>query len=194
MSTESEHYTKAALQRFLNIAAAQSLMNPNTVGGYKAAVTKVLEQVPDTTDVRTVDLATEVRRYNNAHPGELSPNSLGQYQRRLQVVIAELGKYVADPTKYKGRGRSPVESPVNGKRVEVKRPKAKSTEPAPTPAAAAPTPPPMPAQVAGLSYAYPLRGDFLAQVVVPRDMKAEEARRLTRFIMTLAHDYTPSTE
>lgn len=48
-----------------------------------------------------------------------------------------------------------------------------------------------PGAIAGLSLEFPMSPDFLAQIVVPRDMKAGEARRLSRFIMALAHDYEP---
>ena len=39
-----------------------------------------------------------------------------------------------------------------------------------------------------------MRPDFLAQVVIPRDMKVVEARRFSRFILTLAQDYQPPDE
>jgi len=37
-----------------------------------------------------------------------------------------------------------------------------------------------------------MRPDFLAQVVIPRDMKVDEAKRLSRFILTLALDFQPN--
>ncbi len=191
----SDEFSKAALRTFLDTISAQSLVNPNTASGYKAAAARILEQVEDTTDVRSIDLATEVRRYNNAHPGELSPSSLAQYQRRLEVSIEEFTKYVNDPAKYKGRGRSPVDGNGAAKKPETKRIKLVTPQPGSVAltggqpiVTVAPTP------KAGLSYDYPLRPDFLAQVVVPRDMKVSEARRLTSFIMTLAHDYDPPQE
>lgn len=42
-----------------------------------------------------------------------------------------------------------------------------------------------------LSHAFPLRQDFLAQVMLPRDLKSAEAKRLAAFIATLAVDYSP---
>jgi hypothetical protein len=38
---------------------------------------------------------------------------------------------------------------------------------------------------------YPLREDFIAQVLLPRGMTSEEARRLCAFIRTLAVDFVP---
>lgn len=35
-------------------------------------------------------------------------------------------------------------------------------------------------------YEYPLRPDFMAQAVLPRNLTAQEAKRICAFIMTLA--------
>lgn len=42
------------------------------------------------------------------------------------------------------------------------------------------------AQSRGLEYVYPLRPDFDARVVVPRDLTLHETRRLAAFLATLA--------
>jgi hypothetical protein len=39
---------------------------------------------------------------------------------------------------------------------------------------------------------YPIREDFLAQLIVPRDITMDEARRLGAFIATLAKDFKPA--
>jgi hypothetical protein len=148
----------------------------------------VLEDVADTDDVRTVDVATAIRRYHNKHPGELKGTVLKEYERRLKLALADFVQYTDEPTSYKGRGRGPSNSNDGG------RPPRKAKNQTVTPATghlsiegAAPKL----TAVAGLSLEFPMRADFLAQVVVPRDMKADEARRLSRFIMTLALDYEP---
>ena len=46
---------------------------------------------------------------------------------------------------------------------------------------------------AGISLEYPLRPDLLAQVVVPRDLTVEEARRMGAFLVTLAVDFRPAS-
>lgn len=43
-----------------------------------------------------------------------------------------------------------------------------------------------------MTHRFPLRPDFMAQVVVPQDMTAAEARRLIEFIATLVRPITPS--
>jgi len=39
-----------------------------------------------------------------------------------------------------------------------------------------------------LTLDYPLRTDFIAQVVVPSDLTTEEARRMVEFLLTLTVD------
>jgi hypothetical protein len=46
----------------------------------------------------------------------------------------------------------------------------------------------------GLCNDYPMRPDFLAQVVVPRDMTYREAKRLAAFIMALTEEPEPVDE
>jgi hypothetical protein len=177
-------FTKAGLKTFFDTAQAQNLYNQNTLGSWKSAFTKVLGDVLDNTDVRTIDLKTAIRRYNNANPGVLSPASLQAYEKRLAIVIDEFTKYQTDPAAFKGRGRSPT-APGSPKRVDTKiTPKtgvANIQESSDTVVA-------MGYATPGLSLEFPMRTDFLAQIVVPRDMKHAEAVRFTRFIMALAQD------
>lgn len=183
--------TKAALTRFLDTVTQKGLVNANTANGWRAACTRILEDVGDGEDVRSLDLPTAVKRYKNRHPGDLSPSSLKEYERRLGLVLKEFTSYVNDPAAYKGRGRGIGKQ--NGDRsartarrgnkaapvvAELARPeKADNARPIVTP---------------GLSLEFPMRPDFLAQVVIPRDMKVDEAKRLSRFILTLALDFQPN--
>jgi hypothetical protein len=194
MSTE---YSKSKLNGFVAMQIAKSLINPNTGNGYKVAAAALLEQVGEDEDVRTVDLDVAVRRYNNSHPNELSPKSLGVYKRRVQRLITDFVKYTENPAAFKGRGRSPLEM-GNGEKKKDKSKTEKGANTTITPATGNLSLSGQPAQLlmqpsprTGLTLDYPLRTDFLAQVIVPRDMKAEEARRLSRFIMTLAQDFNP---
>jgi hypothetical protein len=43
----------------------------------------------------------------------------------------------------------------------------------------------------GLTLSYPLRVDFLADIVIPRDLNTTEAKRLGAFLLTIAVDYQP---
>ena len=178
-------FSKAALKVYLDVASSKALVNPNTLAGWKAAVSRILEEEADATDVRSLDIKTAIRRYNNRQPGVLSPASLTQYEKRLAVIIAEFTKYQNDPAGYKGYGRHPT-APSASKKAEIKlAPEGAKLQASSSSITANVTVTP------GLPFAFPLRPDFLAQVVVPRDMTSIEARRLTRFIMTLAQDFNP---
>src|SRR5882757_8087220 len=101
-------FSKNSFDTFLDISLNKGLANPHTAGGWKAAAAKILEDAPGTADVRTIDIKTAIRRYNNGHPGVLSPASLSAYEKRLAVAIAEFTKFTKDPSGYKGHGRHPT--------------------------------------------------------------------------------------
>jgi hypothetical protein len=46
-----------------------------------------------------------------------------------------------------------------------------------------------PTPTRGLAYSYPLRGDFMAQLVLPYDLTDLEAKRLGAFLLSLANLY-----
>lgn len=185
------NFSAKALVEFAEMLETRGLAKPNTARGYKVAVVKILDGLapPEAEDVRSVDVPRAVRRFNNMHPGELSPLSLREYQRRVQSLIAEFVKYHADPTTYTGISRD-----VGGEgKLTVKRRRVRLKTPgAPGPGVVVEIPERVDApRLAAISLDFPLRPDFLAQVVIPRDLKADEARRLCAFVMTLAADYEP---
>lgn len=186
-------YTFAELTSFLDFLSEKGLANTNTVQGMRVAVTKVLVDLSpeEEKDIRRVDVALAVRRFVNKNPGALSPNSLAEYQRRVATAIKEFVAYKENPAGYTGYGGG-VSSRTASSRSEnsVKTPKRRQDSAAPnaqpnSPIDAPPTP-------GGLPYNYPLRPDFLVQVVLPRDLKADEAKRLCAFIGTLAVDFSAS--
>ncbi len=193
---EAPDYSKASLQRFLETAERQGFFNANTLGGMKSAVAKLLEDT-DAEDMRKVDVKVATIRYHNKHPGDLSPSSLGTYEQRLKRVIEEFGKYNQDPTGYK-----PFSKPVS--KTTADRParagKARKEDDAVVEAevisrntgvltfdSLARTTP------TAMAMEYPIRDNFMAQVILPRGMTSEEARRLCAFIRTLAVDFSPET-
>lgn len=184
----SSDFSKNALMKFLDTVVAKGLMNANTAGGLKAACSRILDDLADTDDVRGVDVNTAVVRYNNRNPGALSPNSLAEYQRRVSRAISDFVSWVENPASFKPRARGA--SGKNGRKTEnASGQRATATHPdAPSHTVHPPAP-----TSTGLPLSYPLRPDFLAQVVIPRDLTAEEARRLGAFLMTLAADFRPTT-
>ncbi|MBE7422139.1 MAG: hypothetical protein HS110_06855 [Zoogloeaceae bacterium] len=184
----SSDYSKGALLKFLDTVVAKGLMNTNTAGGLKAACLRILDDLADADDVRKVDVNTAVIRYNNRNPGILSPNSLAEYQRRVARAIADFVSWTEDPIAFKPRTRGA--SGKNGGKTE--NPSSRRTAAAPREEPTTVHVSPMVAAMPGLSLNYPLRQDFLAHVVIPRDLTVEEARRLGAFLLTLAADYRPA--
>ncbi len=183
--------SKANLLKFIDYAITKGLVNANTGGGWKAACNKILEEYGPDDDLASVDVPSEVLRFNNRHPGLLSPDSLNQYQKRVQLVTSEFGKYRSSPTTYKGVLTRPAS---NGRSTEKR--KSETPKPAGEAAAAAQ---PEPAQhgtrhVTGaatetsLAMPFPSRPTFLAQIIIPRDLSKDEAARLCNFIQALAQD------
>ena len=181
-------YSRAALARFIEFVVDKGLVHPATAQGWRVATSKVLEEVPQegADDVRRIDVETVFRAFLNRNPERLSPASVGEYRRRVSRAIEEFVRWVEDPGSYAFRpaGRAA--------RVEMRSrtPHAASAERAPVerPARA---PALLAAGDPGISLEYPLRPDLLAQVVVPRDLTVEEARRMGAFLVTLAVDFRP---
>jgi hypothetical protein len=206
----SPDYSKAALMRFVDTAGEQGLVSSSVASGWKYAVGRILEDHALSDDMRAIDAGTVVKRYHHKHPGVMKGTSLKEYQRRLARALADFKIFVEDPTKYVGRGRGPSDStPSTAKAPKLNkalksalRAEAESANAASAQidqrlaelqkqleeAAAAP-----PHAIVGLRLEFPMRPDFLATIMVPRDMKVYEARRFADFIMTLADDYQPKT-
>jgi hypothetical protein len=186
-----EALNKAGLVQFTSMITDKGWINPNTGNAWKAAIGKILGDVAPDADVRTIDVDTAVRYFNNRNPGVLTPESLQTYAKRVKNAIANYVSYVDDPVKYRAPARTPS---ANGTRklAAQSAPKSDSTTEAvieqPPPAAHTParTEPVSLATEANLALPFPLRPGYLAQVVIPRDMTKAEASRLCAFIQTLA--------
>jgi hypothetical protein len=185
-------YGVQELLQFIDMLKEKGLANGNTAQALRVAVTKVLAELsPDEEgDVRKVDIPIAIKRFNNRKPGALSPSSLAEYQRRLEKAVREFVRYKEDPIAYgqldRGRNSNKTESPA---RTRVRR---TSSTPSPESVTADSKTAALGLSRSGLDLSFPLRPDFLAQIVVPRDLKSDEAKRLAAFISTLAMDYSPN--
>jgi hypothetical protein len=181
-------YSRAALARFIEFVVAKGLVHPATAQGWRVATAKVLEDLTpaEGEDVRRIDVEATFKGFLNRYPGRLSPASVGEYRRRVGRAIEEFVRWMEDPGSYAFR------SPPRAPKAEARRrldPAPVSSPNAARPRASAPTPP----LRDGIALEYPLRPDLLAQVVVPRDLTVEEARRMGAFLVTLAVDFKPSS-
>ena len=193
-----DDFNKAGLFQFVDMITAKGLVNVNTGNSWKAAVKKLLGDIPNDEDVRKIDVRSQVLRYNNQHPGELSPESLKAYEKRVAAAIQQYVSYKTDPSNYKSpsRGLSNGKSEKQEQRKKATANLGQATG-APTAAVTPEQPKPevehsAPKTIGGtstganLALPFPLRPGHLAQVVIPIDMTKDEADRLCAFIQTLA--------
>ena len=181
-------YSRAALARFIEFVVAKGLVHPATAQGWRVATSKVLEDLTpaESEDVRRIDVEATFKGFLNRYPGRLSPASVGEYRRRVGRAIEEFVRWMEDPGTYGFR------SPPRAAKADTRR--RSETAPASSPSPSRPRPSgPVPARPDGIALEYPLRPDLLAQVVVPRDLTVEEARRMGAFLVTLAVDFKPSS-
>lgn len=189
-------YSLENFGRFLNLVEQKGLVGGASAQGWRVASSRVLVDLPvdQAADLRKIDFETAFRRFTNLQAGNLSPNSLQEYGRRARLALAEFVDWATDPSGYKPKAsKNSRSSERNGRTSGSNRP-AKRPAVVSTPQAA-PTPHQFTTSQAsstGLTLPFPLRADFLAQVVIPRDLNVDEARRLGAFILALASDYKPT--
>jgi len=187
-------YSRAALARFIEFVVEKGLVHPATAQGWRVATSKVLDELSPTElgDVRRVELETTFRDFLNRNPGRLSPASVGEYRRRVGRAIEEFVRWVGDPGAYAFRAAPRAARAEPRRRKEIRPAAELATRAARGRTAAAQPSGPLPASGPEISLEYPLRPDLLAQVVVPRDLTVEEARRMGAFLVTLAVDFRPA--
>jgi hypothetical protein len=180
-------YSRAALARFIEFVVEKGLVHPATAQGWRVATTKVLEELPpaELADVRRIELETTFRAFLNRNPGRLSPASVGEYRRRVGRAIEEFVRWVEDPGAYAFRAAGAAKPPPRRRKEPAPTDRGERRSPAADPSDGEP-------YGGNIALGYPLRPDLLAQVVVPRDLTVEEARRMGAFLMTLAVDFRPA--
>lgn len=180
-------YSRTALLKFLTYAVSAGLIKDETARSWRVAVSKILVDLSSTeeADVRTIDLDIAFRKFTNRNVGKYKPESLKVYQSRVSSAIQAFAKYISDPAAYKPHGSSAKSKKDEPKRQIVQQTKQIGVNSGNSDIT-------LPTVSAGLSLPFPIRTDFLAQVVVPRDLTTDEAKRLGAFLLTLATDFKPN--
>jgi hypothetical protein len=181
-------YSRAALARFIEFVVEKGLVHPATAQGWRVATAKVLEELSaeDAEDVRRIDLPATFRAFLNRNPGRLSPASIGEYRRRVGRAFEEFVRWAEDPGGYAFRPAGRPPKTESRPRPNGGRPEARAAE-----RSALQRGTDTIASAGGIALEYPLRPDRSAQVVVPRDLTVDEARRMGAFLLTLAVDFRP---
>jgi hypothetical protein len=199
MGSPTETTTARALIQFLDRASKQGLLVRRTAEAYKTASTKILKidgEAWEETDLRTLDLDSQIDRFVRLEGSAFKPETLRTYESRFRSAVAELLKYEEDPRSYRGpaaqrrTGPRKANTPVE-RRQEVG---ASQTVGGGTDSKVAEV---RQADGGGASrsslvkYPFPLRSGELAYFELPRDLTRAEARRMTAFISSLAIDSMP---
>jgi hypothetical protein len=160
-------------------ATKHGLMNANTAGTLRAACAKVLSIFDnlETVDVRTLDVDETLRRFKNLRGKDLKPDSIAAYDQRFRFAIKSFLDYIDDPAAWKPNTRAPERNA----RSKAKAADASGSGFSPTTAADA----------GGISYPFPLRDGFVAQLMLPKDLKTADIKRIATFMNTLVVEEVP---
>jgi hypothetical protein len=171
-----------------NWAATKGLLNSNTASALRAAVARVLAiegESWESLDVRSLDVDRLLARFENLAKKDFTPESLATYRSRFIRAHRLYLSYLDDPRNYR---------PQTKERGPTDRSKARSgrdgTKASPTDAEAAVKGRADRAQagVEMIRYPFPIRSGVMAELVLPADLKRDEARRLAAFLDSLAMD------
>jgi len=178
--------TGKSLAEHWDWAASKGVMNKNTAGALRAACSQVLGVLDDwqNVDVTTIDAENVVQRFKNLRAKDFKPESLETYGTRFKKALSSYIAYTRDPGAWKPTRQSKVRSP---------RPNGNGAAGSNTQAEGMP-PRTIEQPRAGLvDYPFPLRDGLTARLMLPRDLKTSEVKRLSAFMSTLTVDF-PGTE
>jgi len=161
-------------------------MNKNTAAAMKAASIQVLsvydhwEQV----DLKELDVEEAIRRFQNLRAKTFKQKTLDAYARRFKQAVASYLAYIKNPRSWKPRAR---ERTARQRQVasQVRTVEALHDEGGARTA--------HPPEGSLVEYPFPLREGLTARMILPRDLKTAEVKRLTAFMTTLAVDFNPAS-
>jgi hypothetical protein len=161
---EAMEATGRALVELWRMAARSGLMEKSTAAGYRIACKHVLSALddPEGVHVSTLDVEDALRRFEKAKKRKFQENVLEAYKRRFRRAVGSFLEYLDDPDEWKPPGAGAV----GGKGGAEQR---RSTE----------------IPEGSVEYRFPVREGQDAYLVLPRDLRSVEAKRLAAFISTL---------
>lgn len=164
-----------------NWAAEKGVMNKNTAAGVRAACTQVLGVLEDweSADIKGLDVEATLVRFQNLKKKDFKPAVLETYKRRFRQAVASYLVYLDDPGGWKPRtlDRATAGEKSNGGERPVETARLTKHE--------------MP-QAGLVDYPFPLREGQITRLILPRDLKTSEVKRLSAFMSTLAIDFDPT--
>ena len=168
-------------------AASEGLMTKATAATIATSCRRVLGVEPDweMLDVQKLNVDYYISKFNRLKSEQYKPRSLQNYVSRFRRAVASYLRYLDDPASWRfapshhrsasrlGGSPSPQrQSHHHGdERVNTMKKSSGTTL---------------------QEYAFPIRQDCMAKLVIPRDVKTSEINRLVAWVRTLAVDYEPA--
>ena len=118
---------------------------------------------------KTLDIEDALTRFQNLRKKDFKPAVLETYKRRFRQAVASYLSYLEDPGAWKPRT---VDRPVA---IGDKDPERAEVQPAKREAPSSKM----------VDYPFPVRDGETARLILPRDLRAAEAKRLSAFMATL---------
>jgi hypothetical protein len=175
--------TGRALVEHWNWAADKGLMNKNTAAGLRAACTQVLGALENwqDVDIKALDLDDTFMRFQTLRKKQFKPTVLATYRHRFRKAVESYLNYLEDP----GGWRPHVmERSITGTDKNAAERSSRAERAAD---AGRLSPREMP-QANMVDYPFPVREGQIARLVLPRDLKASEVKRLHAFMAALVAD------
>jgi hypothetical protein len=180
--------TGAGFMAFLDYAEKRGEVPAATVQNWRGAALKVLEIEDDWRDMNLVDfdLETHLGRFETLRRTSYTSSSMKAYKSRAKVGIEAYRLWLAESPDWKPKSVSTPRASRNGS------PKKSASTPSATDEKKAETGY-VPHRSPLIEYPFPLRPGVRAILTLPEDLTDAEAKRLARFVETLAVPDQPST-
>ncbi|MCK6481225.1 MAG: hypothetical protein L6R43_14120 [Planctomycetes bacterium] len=155
-------------------------MNKNTANGLRAACSQVLGALDnwEAEDIKKLDVEGALVRFQNLRKKEFKPGVLETYKRRFRQAVTSYLSYLSDPSGWKP---TTIKRTVTTEKENGERRKSEPETPAMH----------VHPQVNMVEYPFPVRDGLIARIVLPRDLRKAEVKRLTAFLAALAIDADP---
>lgn len=165
-------------------AIEKGLMNKNTAASLRSACKRVLDVEDDwqSVDVKKLDVEGILTRFQNLRAKKYKPNVLETYKRRFRQAVRSYLEYLEDPAGWKPSSSSGPTRTRNQNGAEAQK------EPVPRGEVVREVVP-GPKGAGLVDYPFPIREGLIARLVLPRDLKTSEVKRLSAFMTTLALDF-----
>jgi hypothetical protein len=186
--------TAAHYLYFLDWAEKKGELPASTVQNWRIASTKVLEIEGDWQDLNVVDLDLEAHlaRFEIKRRTSYTSSSLGAYKSRARVGIEAYRKWESGSSDWKPKATTRQSKAKSNNRAATPPPEAPKVETVvPKDEAGGHVPAP---RTPFIEYQLPLRPGVRAHLTLPEDFTATEAKRVGRFVESLAFSDQPTGE